>query len=115
MSIESLSRAQQALAGMDFFPRQWQAVTAPIGPVLVLAGPGAGKTRCIVGRIAYLMEHESVDPRHICAITFTNRAAQEIASRVRQAFGHTAEELTLGTASAARGTACPFSCPSPRL
>jgi DNA helicase-2/ATP-dependent DNA helicase PcrA len=86
-----------SVMGIEFFPRQWKAVSAAIGPTLVLAGPGAGKTRCLTGRIAYLIEHEHADPSRICAITFTNRAAQEIASRVRQQLGHVAEHLTLGT------------------
>jgi DNA helicase II / ATP-dependent DNA helicase PcrA len=87
----------RAIAGLEFLPRQWQSVTAPIGPVLVLAGPGSGKTRCLAGRIAYLIHHKGADPYRICAITFTNRAAQEIASRAREGLGSIAENLTLGT------------------
>jgi len=86
-----------SILGLDFFPRQWKAVTAPIGPVLVLAGPGAGKTRCLAGRIAHLIQREGAEPSRICAITFTNKAAQEIAARARHGFGHVAEHLTLGT------------------
>lgn len=87
----------QSIVGLDFFPRQWQAVTAEIGPILVLAGPGAGKTRCLTGRILHLIHDKGADPSRICAITFTNKAAQEIASRVRGQLGHVAENLTLGT------------------
>jgi ATP-dependent DNA helicase UvrD/PcrA len=86
-----------SVMGIEFFPRQWKAVSAAIGPTLVLAGPGAGKTRCLTGRIAHLIQSLRADPARICAITFTNRAAQEIASRVRQQLGHVAEHLTLGT------------------
>ena len=84
-------------ADPEFFPRQLEAVTAPIGPVLVLAGPGAGKTRCLTGRIGHLIARHGVDPGRICAITFTNKAAQEIVSRLRTRHGTLVEELTLGT------------------
>src|SRR5262245_46656313 len=83
--------------GLDFFPQQWRAVAAPDGPVLVLAGPGAGKTRCLTGRIGYLLTHRGTAPDRICAITFTNKAAEEIAARLRQALGELVERMTLGT------------------
>ncbi len=82
---------------MEYFPRQLLAVTAPIGPNLVLAGPGAGKTRCLTGRIAHLIAAHGADPGRICAITFTNKAAQEIVTRLRTRHGAMVEELTLGT------------------
>src|SRR5438046_83734 len=97
MSTDGQDTSLPSIKGMSFFPQQWKAVAAPVGPVLVLAGPGAGKTRCITGRVAFLIEREHVDPSKICAITFTNKAAQEIASRVRGTFGHVAEEIKLGT------------------
>jgi len=97
MSAHSERDAASSIVGLEFFPRQWQAVTAPVGPVLVLAGPGSGKTRCLTGRIASLIEHNGADPSRICAITFTNKAAQEIANRVRRGLGAVAENLTLGT------------------
>lgn len=98
----TMSRDQEAdenptIVGLEFFRRQWQAVTAPVAPVLVLAGPGSGKTRCLTGRIASLIQHRGADPSRICAITFTNKAAQEIAKRVRRGLGPVAENLTLGT------------------
>lgn len=86
----------RAVLGLPFFPQQWQAVSAPIGPVLVLAGPGAGKTRCLTGRIGYLLQ-EGTDARRVCAITFTNKAAQEIGHRLRCGLGDAAADLTLGT------------------
>ncbi|HYT88832.1 MAG TPA: UvrD-helicase domain-containing protein [Gemmataceae bacterium] len=87
----------QTVMGLTFFPQQWCAVTAPVGPVLVLAGPGAGKTRCLTGRIGYLLAHHNADPQRICAITFTNKAAQEIADRLRHGLGDLVEALKLGT------------------
>ena len=78
-------------------PAQLRAIEAPSGPVLVVAGPGAGKTFCLIGRVAYLIRMVGLDPRRICAITFTNKAADEIASRLRGAIGPEADEVTRGT------------------
>ncbi|MFN2570094.1 MAG: UvrD-helicase domain-containing protein [Gemmatimonadales bacterium] len=64
-------------------PRQLDAIRAPLGPVLVVAGPGAGKTFCLVARIEHLVNELGVDPSRICAVTFTNRAAEEIGSRLK--------------------------------
>src|SRR5262245_34343723 len=89
--------AEGKILGLTFFPQQWRAVTAPPGPVLVLAGPGAGKTRCLTGRIGYLVTTLAVPPERVCAITFTNKAAQEIAVRLRRTLGESAEAMTLGT------------------
>jgi DNA polymerase III epsilon subunit family exonuclease len=72
--------------------RQRLAIEAPLGPVLVVAGPGAGKTFCLISRIEHLIA-SGIDPRRICAVTFTNRAAEEIAQRL----GSRAEQITRGT------------------
>jgi superfamily I DNA/RNA helicase len=72
-------------------PSQRSAIEAPPGPTLVLAGPGAGKTFCLIERIRYLIEQLEIDPTHICAFTFTNKAADEIASRLTRRIGSRAE------------------------
>jgi superfamily I DNA/RNA helicase len=65
--------------------------------VLVLAGPGAGKTFCLIERIRFLIEQQGFDPARICAVTFTNKAAQEIADRLRKTLGARGEGVKGGT------------------
>jgi len=78
-------------------PAQRLAIEAPLGPVLVVAGPGAGKTFCLIGRVDYLVRVHGLPPRRICAVTFTNKAAEEIAKRLRNTLGEAADEMTRGT------------------
>jgi len=76
---------------------QKQAVETIEGPLLILAGPGSGKTRVITQRVAYLVKACGIDPRHIMAVTFTNKAAQEMKERLELLLGQACEALTLGT------------------
>jgi superfamily I DNA/RNA helicase/DNA polymerase III epsilon subunit-like protein len=65
--------------------------------VLVVAGPGAGKTFCLIARIARLIAWHGLEPRRICAVTFTNKAADEIAARLQREVGPLADDVTRGT------------------
>jgi DNA helicase-2/ATP-dependent DNA helicase PcrA len=67
-------------------PAQRKAVEAVEGPLLVYAGPGSGKTRVIVHRIAYMVTQAKIEPRHILAVTFSRRAAGEMKKRLAEMF-----------------------------
>jgi len=84
-------------AGFTPSPSQRKAIEAPLGPMLVLAGPGAGKTFCLIERIRFLVERQGFNPARICAVTFTNKAAQEIAERLAKSLGERAKEVKGGT------------------
>jgi DNA polymerase III epsilon subunit family exonuclease len=78
-------------------PQQRAAIEAPPGPVLVLAGPGAGKTFCLIERVRRLVEYHGADPTRVCTVTFTNKAAEEIVARLHRDLEGAGERISRGT------------------
>jgi DNA helicase-2/ATP-dependent DNA helicase PcrA len=90
-----------ALRGQDPTPEQIAAITAPLGPVHVIAGAGSGKTAVMAARIVHLVERLGVAPASVLGLTFTNKAASELEARVREALASTpadvGDEVTVDT------------------
>src|SRR5208282_5257374 len=77
-------------------PEQYEAVTCTEGPLLIIAGAGSGKTRVITYRMAYMLD-QGIPQHAILALTFTNKAAREMADRVRSITGRRLRDLTVST------------------
>ena len=91
----TLFAAEDALIGLN--EAQRRAASAVDRPVIIVAGPGTGKTRTLTHRVAHLVSDLGEDPESVLAVTFTNRAADEMAERLRGLLGQRAERLTVST------------------
>ncbi len=94
-----MSALDRLLSELD--EQQREAVTAPDGPIMVFAGAGSGKTRVLTYRIAYLLLARRIPPHRIFAVTFTNKAADEMRQRLEGLVGKAVDAMWLGTFHAA--------------
>ncbi len=97
--VTSMTAIEQLLSELD--EQQREAVTAPDGPIMVFAGAGSGKTRVLTYRAAYLLLARRVPPHRILAVTFTNKAAEEMRQRLEGLVGKAVDAMWLGTFHAA--------------
>ena len=86
---------QDILSGLN--NKQYEAVVQTEGPVLVIAGAGSGKTKVLTHKIAYIIQEKKAMPWQILAITFTNKAANEMKERIANLIGEDAKDLWMGT------------------
>ena len=95
MTTNSPTQFQSFLAELN--PAQYKAATTTEGPVLVVAGPGTGKTQVLVARIAYILQHTDTKPSSVLALTFTDSAAKNMRERLVKLIGTTAYGVQIST------------------
>ncbi len=86
---------EEILKGLN--DKQYEAVKQTEGPILIIAGAGSGKTKVLTHKIAYLIQEKNVLPWNIIAITFTNKAANEMKERIEKLVGEKAQDIWMGT------------------
>jgi len=107
-SSRQLSHIRVPGLEIDLNPHQLEAVTHESGPLVVIAGPGTGKTRCLAARAGYLVRTCGVSPGRILAVTFTNRAAREMRQRIEALIGNGPDDGTKVTVSTFHGFCLDF-------
>src|SRR5690606_28388480 len=85
------------IRGLELPKEQKEAVEHPEVPLLILAGPGSGKTTVLTHRCLWLIKKKGVDPKRLFVATFTNKAANELKERLQKMIGHRAQEICAGT------------------
>ena len=103
-SAADLQEAETLLGGLN--PVQQEAARTTEGPVMIVAGPGSGKTRTLTHRIGYLIASRRAWPNQILALTFTNKAAREMRKRVHELVGEGAKGMWMGTFHSVFATWC---------
>ena len=93
--MPAITATEKLLSGLS--ERQREAVTHTEGPLLIVAGPGSGKTRVMAHRVAYLIGEKGIRPWKILAVTFTNKAARELRDRCEKLVGAGSNELQVRT------------------
>ena len=89
ISLHNSNDTDIDISKLQLTPDQRRAVEYDAGPLIVLAGPGTGKTRVITARVAHMIAHRDVNPEQVVAVTYTNKAAGELAERLGDLVGST--------------------------
>lgn len=104
---EKVAQKAQETPVASFNEKQAAAISSDAQKIAVIAGPGTGKTKTLVGRVAFLIQQKKVPPKQITAVTFTRQAAAEMRERLEKELGKKSRSLTVGTFHAISLRLCP--------